>query len=412
MPEHALPESLTSLAGRRLLVLSPVLPRRTSGGEIILYRHLTRLAEAVNVEVTVAVTNGEAVDCGERLEITAPPGFLTQMQQGLERLTRTRLAAWARAVRWTLPARYVVSYHCKALQAYLTTGRPDVILTVAHGEMSWLAMEMATEFRVPLVSFFHDWFPDYLEVPAWARARLEARFRRLYQQSRVAFVVSEGLKQALGAHPDATILYPIPDHPAPVPSPGPPASTQQKPLVLGYLGNLSGSYGSLVRRLWETLKGQADLSLRMWGPPPDWLETLLPAHAADVPYGGYAPPDILRTVDVLLVVASFAQKDAKLMRTNFPSKLVEYCRFGKPVLFWGPEYSSGAQWAKQHKAAWIVTEDTPDAVLAAIRQLVNQPEEWQRLALAAQEAAHRWFNPHQLQAQFVTGLARAIGRQP
>lgn len=410
MPEHILPESAAGLAGCRLLVLSPVLPRLASGGEIIIYRHLARLLETAAVDVWVAVTNGQATELGQPLDLTAPPGLVARLQCGLERLTRTRLATWARAVRWTLPARYAVPHHRKALHAYILTSRPDVILTVAHGEVSWLAMETAAAFDVPLVSIFHDWFPAYLEVPAWARGRLEANFRRLYRHSRVAFVVSESLRQALGPHPDAIVLYPIPDGASVAPSPAPPADVRQRPLVLGYLGNLSGSYGDLVRRLWEALNGQPDLRLRMWGPPPDWLATLPPTCRVDEVYGGYAPLETLHTADVLLVVASFTPREARLMQTNFPSKLIEYCRFGKPVIVWGPAYSSAIRWARQHQAAWAVTENAPEAVIAAVRHLARQPDEWNRLALAAQQAAQTLFEPNRLQAQFVSGLRRAVGR--
>ncbi len=405
MPERLPSESPAGLAGRRLLVLSPVLPRRTSGGEIILYRHLARLAE---VETVVAVAAGQASPLGQTLDITAPPGLRTGIQQGLERLTRTRLAPWARATRWMLPARVTVPCNLKRLREHIRHHRPDVILTVAHGDQAWLAMEMAAEFDVPLVSVFHDWFPAYLTVPAWARARLEANFRRLYQQSRVAFVVSESLKQVLGPHPDAVVLYPIPGDSSIAPLATPSAPVRQKPLVLGYLGNLSGNYGGMMRQLWETVNGQSDLAVRMWGPPPDWPAAVLQTCREDGSYGGYVPLETLHTADVLLVVASFAPEDATLMRTNFPSKLIEYCRFGKPVMIWGPEYSSGVQWARQHMAAHVVTEHAPEAVITAVRRLAQQPAEWQRLALAAQQTAQTLFEPDRLQAQFVSGLMRAI----
>ncbi len=405
MPGRHPSEPLTALAGRRLLVLSPVLPRRTSGGEIILYRHLARLAE---VETVVAVAAGQASPLGQALDITAPPGLRTGIQYGLERLTRTRLAPWARAIRWTLPARIIVPCNLKRLREHIRYRRPDVILTVAHGDQAWLAMEMAAEFDVPLVSVFHDWFPAYLTVPAWARVHLEANFRRLYQQSRVVFVVSESLKQVLGSHSDAVVLYPIPDDSSVRCPPVLPASLGQRALVLGYLGNLSGNYGRVIQQLWQAVKEQPDLTLRMWGPPPDWPANLLHACCEDGSYGGYVPLETLYTADVLLVVASFAPEDAMLMRTNFPSKLIEYCRFGRPVMIWGPEYSSGVQWARQHMAAHVVTEHAPEAVIAAIRRLAQQPDEWQRLALAAQQAAQTLFEPDRLHAQFVSGLMRAI----
>jgi len=406
MPERLPSESPAGLAGRRLLVLSPVTPRQTSGGEIILYRHLARLAEAV--DITVAVAAGQSSQLGRTLDVAAPPGLWALAQHGLERLTRTRFAPWARAARWMLPARVVVPCNLKRLREHIKYHRPDVILTVAHGDQAWLALEMAADCGVPLVSVFHDWFPAYLTVPAWARARLEANFRRLYQQSRVAFVVSESLKQALGPHHDAVVLYPIPGDSSVVPLATPSAPVRQKPLVLGYLGNLSGNYGGMMRQLWETVKGQSDLAVRMWGPLPDWPATLLQACCEDGSYGGYVPLETLHTTDVLLVVASFASEDATLMQTNFPSKLVEYCRFGKPVMIWGPEYSSGVQWARQHRAAHVVTEDAPEAVITAVRRLAQQPDEWQRLARAAQQAARTLFEPDRLQAQFVSGLMRAI----
>jgi hypothetical protein len=92
------------------------------------------------------------------------------------------------------------------------------------------------------------------------------------------------------------------------------------------------------------------------------------------------------------------------MQTSFPSKIPEYCQFGKPIIIWGPDYSSAVHWGRKHQSALVVTSPVAQDLVKAIKELATQPEEQIRLGNKALEMAQGTFNPEKIQQQFVNSL--------
>src|SRR5258708_3770599 len=53
----------------------------------------------------------------------------------------------------------------KLVDDMIDSFRPDVLLTVAHDWWHIGARKAARRFKLPLVSFFQDWWPDFPDVP-------------------------------------------------------------------------------------------------------------------------------------------------------------------------------------------------------------------------------------------------------
>jgi len=90
--------------------------------------------------------------------------------------------------------------------------RPDVIFTIA-GSWDWsalVAQRVARQLQVPLIASFNDWFSygGMLAAPIYHQL-IEKRFRRFYSEANLALCTSEGMREALGPHPNAHILYPL-----------------------------------------------------------------------------------------------------------------------------------------------------------------------------------------------------------
>lgn len=375
----------------KVLLISSVLPRDTIGGEVVLYRHLSMTSE---LSLAIATEDCHGLRCEEIIEIKG--------NQLLKRLARTRISKWSHDVRQC----FDTFHNTKKLKHYIQEKKPDIILTVAHNELFWLAQKMSQEFQIPLVTFFHDWWPDMAYVHSFARKLLATRFKQLYQQSQLAFCVSEEMRQALGEHPNAQIMFPIPER-AEIGKPLVNSEGEGKFTVI-YAGNFSGIYGPMIQALCNSFSAISGLQLKLFGPKPDWQESLIQEVKVKGMYGGFVSrlDQELSKANALLVAMSFNQLDKMRMQTSFPSKLVGYCQFGKPIIIWGPEYCSAICWGRQHQSAVVITSPVAEDLMKAIKELATQPEEQKRLGKKALEMAQGMFNQEKIQQQFVDSLTQ------
>lgn len=375
----------------KILLISSVLPRDTIGGEVVLYRHLTRISE---FSLAIATDDCQDLLAEDIIEI--------HNNRLLTRLTRTRISKWGHDVLQC----FDTFHDTKKLKHYIKDKKPDIILTVAHHELCWLAQKMSKEFKIPLVTFFHDWWPDMAYVHFFARKVITNRFKQLYQHSQLAFCVSEEMRQALGEHSNAQIMFPIPE-PAVIEKPIVNANKNESFTVI-YAGNFSGIYGSMIQDLCKSLWASSGLQLKLYGPKPDWQESILQQVKNTGIYGGFVSKldKELSKANALLVAMSFNHQDKMRMQTSFPSKLVGYCQFCKPIIIWGPEYCSAVRWGRKHQSALVVTSPVAEDLMKAIEELTTQPEEQNRLGKKALEMAQGMFNQEKIQRQFVDSLTQ------
>ena len=376
-----------------ILLISSIVPQKSSAASVVLYRHL------------VEEDSIELICVSDRLhdpltDIEVYPNLI------LNRLKKTRLARLAHSIR-----HLTLTENFSKLQIQLQVEPPNLILTVAHDPLCWLAQHCASKFQIPLITFFHDWLPDIAFVPDIVRPILERKFRRLYAQSQLALCVSEEMKQALGKHPNAHVLYPIPE---------PANHVRQKVdiesvsscLNVVYSGNLSNIYGPMLRSLAHAAYSENNINLKLLGPSPDWPQSEIQWMSDRQIYQGFVSREQLtkelENTGVLLVVMSFEQRDRRRMETSFPSKLVEYCKFGKPIVIWGPEYCSAVQWARKHKTALIVNSPVAQNCVEQLQLLSARPQESARLRQAAYAMSTQLFNPNHIQKQFLTLLTELV----
>lgn len=298
-----------------------------------------------------------------------------------------------------------------AIRRHLASWRPDLIVTVAHGDACFAAGRIAQEADLPLVTFFHDWWPDVPMQPAQIHTLADRRFRLTYQQSRVALCVSDGIRQALGAHPDSEVLFPIP-------APGRTSSLPRSPVgrsptppfKLIYLGNL-GEYGPMLGSTLSAFAEHENLRLEVRGASPRWPRDFRKRMRSQGLWLDFAPRSELDpwidSADAYLVVMAFDPGLHRRMQTSFPSKLPEYAQFGKPLVVWGPADSSAILWGRDGKALCVTTKD-PASLAVAIQRLADDATEQHRLAREARRAAEGEFDPRRLQTQFLQALQRAI----
>lgn len=381
----------------RLLYLSAYPARDASGGSLLMFRHLARLAGKFEIH---RAHFEPPLPHEENYHQLAPRPLF-------HRLARTRFSDLVKGLDQTRGF-----FHSRReLDRLVATVQPDVIATVAEDSLYVAVAAAARRARVPLVSVFHDWAPGWSEVPATWRTRADAAFRNVYRESAFALCVCDELREALGPKPESAVLHPIPDA-APVPAVAPDATFHAL-----YAGAFQRLHAAEVKALCAAfaVSPHADW-LRVIGPQPSW-----PADDARVLhergfYRGFlkgAPfQQALAQAPVHLVTSPFGADYESYARYSFPSKIPEYCRFGRPILLWGPSYAASVRWARRTGAALVVDDPAPDAVLAALEGLHASPALRETFAARARHFAAHDFDPARLHAIFETGLARALRREP
>jgi len=323
-----------------------------SGGSVVLWRHQQLFSGCIT-----------SVDrrLGHR------PAKGATILRLLRRLRLGQLALILQPWLWILDLRL----HPEELQTIKANA--DGIFTVAHG-LVWLqAMAFADATGLPLITVVHDWYPDASGCPRWGLWIWESCFRQLMRSSKLIFAVSEGMAREIGPHPNLQVLPPIPD---PALQRCPPRSPHLGPWSLYYSGLCGGLYQPLLQQLIDAVSADPRFALHVSGSSSDSLR--IPEANTRLRRSGFlegaAWQQAFDEADALLLVLSFEHRHRRHLATHFPSKLVEYVNRGRPIVIWGPAWSSAVLWGAGRDSLLCVSEQAPsNFLLATSRWLGEQP---------------------------------------
>ncbi len=366
----------------RVILISSVRPELTSAGQIILYRHLV---DQPGIELEVYGSE--------------PKRFSPAM---VLRRVLGRVAKWGGVFDIAVNCFWVL-WEGRWMDADLPKSiDPDVrtiVMTVAQGEGYHAAQRFAKRHNLPLVVFFHDWWPDMAAVHRPFQRQLEKRFRELYQQSQLALCVSEGMCSILGEHPNAHVLYPIPSQVTRLPV----LAKSTNTLKVLCFGNLH-EYGPMVAEALQEAKGHNRIRMEARGANPNWPDSFRSEMAQEGMWHDFSSRVVLEawidSADAFLVPMVFDPSMRRRMETSFPSKMVEMAQYGRPLVIWGPEYCSAIKWARAGNRALCVTDPDPKALLRELEKLDGTPDECRRLSECSRKAATGDFSPAVIQDEF------------
>ncbi len=373
----------------KIAIISSIIPRHTRGGELVLHQ----LFQAMPGDIQVHVFSEAPAD--EFLSTIIKRRFWSRLLHKLKIPEGVRL--------------YFESlcnpFNTELLANELSESEPDVILTVAHGQLCYLGMAFAAKHKKPLVTIFHDWWPDLIEAPSFVKRRFDARFRELGQESTIRLPVCEGMSDWLvGGHKGA-VFPPL----APSSSPRKIAAKSTNAIpVLRYLGNIS-EYGPIIQSLLIATDGDQRIAFEVRGSNPTWSDELTARMTKAGKYGGKLRWDEvdrwLLGADVLLTAMSFDPQQRRQVETSFPSKLAHYSSLGMPLIVWGPDYCSAIRWAKGITGCLLVTEPDPEAVIEKIASLKHGDLE--RLSANSSEIFAQYFGTEVITEQFFNSLRQS-----
>ena len=369
----------------RVALISSIIPADTTGGELILYRHLVK--EKL-FDLTI-------VDGSPKARANA-----SSTNRILARLQKSRLAPFIEDC-WAFRRGHWLDAKCKKLcnQSF------DCVLTVAHGDAFCAAQRFAKSQNLPLVSIYHDWWPDIPQLHAAGRRALERQFFELARDSRCNLCVCEGMKEALGQPAKSTILYPIPDS---APFAGLSLNrAKSSPFRIGYMGNLF-DYGPMLQALVQESWNHPEVKIEVRGTNPEWPAEFRKQAKERGNWLSYAPRHELKNwleqLDAFLVTMSFDPKLRRRMETSFPSKLTEFAKYGKPIIIWGPAYCSVVKWARCHKAGLVIESESAIDSSKAILPLASSFSLNQEFSEKAKTLSEDTFCFYKLQTDFLKSI--------
>jgi len=386
----------------RIFYLAWTPPTENGGACLAMRRHLI---DHDDFELFVASSGS--------FEHPSIPSLQVKRHPALVRLSNTRFSRWVRQFEMAVESTHIPAEVLTAARRF----KPGAVFTVADNTLSWTAYHLARKLDVPLITNFQDWWPRgqftlALEKPfTLVAAMLKRRFHRLYQGSKIAFCTSAGMRERLGEHDCAPVLYPCS---APrdldfVPDFIPPSGNY--PFKLIYAGTLVKDYGRSVLRLAKTLAGLPWVKFEVYGPHPDWPEADLARMKSQGIYQGLLPymelKKKLQAADAFLVVMSFGGELELMMQTSFTTKFLDYVQFAKPVIVWGPEYCQPVLVARETGAGLAVEKDDVKTVMKTLESL-RHPDRWRRLAQGAWSAANGIFSHEGIHQVFRDSILEVV----
>ena len=375
----------------RVLLLSSIIPANTYGGPLVLHRHLREQNDLEVLEI------GDKDVVGQRASL---------LDRAVTRLTRTRFRQVALHLKHlrgeSLPSE---------VESRINRFDPQVVLTVAHGRLFWLALKFARRRRLPLVSIFHDWWPHLAKnhlggISDYTAKLVERRFRTLYRLSDCVLPVCPGMQESLGQHSNCTVVPPIP------PKIDPTAEVEagfgcKSNRRIVYSGNMTSGYGSALRCLLAA-SGSLRSSFQFVGGASDWPDSVasVARNEGILSHGMIPESDLKLALSnslALLVTLPFEIDPEIYQRTSFPSKLMSYLQYGRPIVFWGPNYSSIIRWAKENGAKAVFDNKDPAELIHFLEKLKVTPERENELC----QESHRLralFCPQLIQQIFINAI--------
>lgn len=377
----------------KVLLISNIIPNNTGGGNLLLRRHLQACTEW-NILV---VSDGPCKDFPtEQLRHTLLSRILKRLSNScFQRLAKSLLEI-------TLP------FDPREVAEICNKFEPDVILTVAHGSFQRLASIEAHRSGIPLVTIFHDWWPDLAGTYHFLVPYLDKRFKNLHTNSKYSLCVCEGMRNELGMDDNAILVHPVPDAPKPsISKDSLTHSTDDKRKVY-YMGNL-GDYGDMIHKAMSVAFTYPMLRFEAAGTKPQWSNKFISWAKKEGMWHGYLTGNALdewvSQADFLLVAMRFDKPSKRFMMTSFPSKISHYLHLRKPIVIWGPEYCSAVTWARQYDCALVVTDPSPEALMESISAITDA----QRAEIIAmsQSARRQCFDIHTIQQKFTDAIEMA-----
>ncbi|MFM6173234.1 MAG: glycosyltransferase [Sphaerospermopsis kisseleviana] len=386
----------------RLLYWADLPVSATRAGPMLMHR----LLKAWPADKLMVVTPGAKTTCdlpGVK-KVQPPPARL-------RRLFNSRFAGpWTTVVgaRMILGAAALRGAPPRWLAADLEKFSPQAVLTVGVSA-TWVSADaLARRLGIPLHLIIHD---DHHYADFWCRPLKpfgEKLFGQTYRRAASRLCVSRPMEREyerrFGVAGD--VLLPSRDAQAVVfDKPRAIASGVAKPAKIFYAGSITRQGFREVDAIAGALRKKGHRLILYSGTKPSdgftpqHMERREPVPAAEL------VQRLHEEADLLLLYTDFSSAMRGIVKTLFPSKLVDYTAAAVPIMVVAPDYACIVDYLQgRPKTADLVTDNNPEFVASAIEQLLAQPEKRKMLAEGAVEVGWQDFEHAKVFGQFARAM--------
>jgi glycosyltransferase involved in cell wall biosynthesis len=375
---QVLPEQEQASANAvRLLYICDFPPSHAAGGSIL----LGRLLESHPADSLLVLTGSHASNVSTTEGRLACPQFTFATSRGWGRwgLGRIRVALdWLRLPLLTLVAIRLIRRHSS-----------QVVMTLLHGRFYFAACAAARITGTPYVVFVHDYYLDSKES-AFARLIRFGTGVAARHADRV-YAVSAGMQQKLKKEFGVDSELQLPGTKSAVIASSEVVSARNEQVRILYAGAITNAvedsldmlirivaddglkeFGldSAILQVFSVIKPE-QLRRRNWDHPNVQVSSWIPQGQI---------PETLSRADILFLPFSFREDERGTTETAFPSKTADYLASGRPILVFGPKYSTLVRYARQEGFAEIVDEFDAAALRTGIQNIALSQSRQQALA--------------------------------
>jgi hypothetical protein len=326
-----------------------------TGGSIVLYRHLKRFEqegyEVIFINCSpVNKGNSNFRQINLEKKFWHPP--LRKVTPMLTRI-RTRLQA-------------------KSLIQTFNFTKGDILIGLLEDYVSYLIYFLAKQVNIPYYLFFHDdnIFNRYFEENILTRRKIS----KIIENCRYFFVVSEPMKEIISLHggQNVSVIYPIPD--------GAFIANRKRIKSEKFTFAVSGMllpyfFEKTVAKINEAIE-ETDTNLILIGSfNRDYKNSLQHASKISIYERFVKLYDLFKFLveetDVIIVFYSSDTDEEIRSRYSFPSRFVEFCHLGIPILIIAPESAAISKWAIKNSWLSYVNNETKTDLVDIINKLKN-----------------------------------------
>lgn len=290
----------------------------------------------------------------------------------------------------------LVFVFASALQAKIMN-RADALITIVQGRYYLAAALVAWFTGMPHVTIVHDNFlSDSIGPSGLIRSLKRYLTRQTLKRADHIYAVSPEMQRLVRAECGRDPEIQLPSSTAPLrQSGGSMGDTRgEGKFIVLFAGLIGYTVKDCLDLLVELIKsgdlergGISGVQLHLCTAMSEKdLQTFGWDHADVICKGWMTHSDLtaaLAEADVLFLPYSFLEGSRAAVETAFPSKTADYLAAGKPLLVFGPRYSSLLRYASEYGFAEIVDEFSLTALAQGIRNIAGSPDYREGLAAKA-----------------------------
>jgi len=300
---------------------------------------------------------------------------------------------------------------CVTVAATMTILRRQVavVVTVFHDRYFLAAAAAGWLTRKPYVVVVHDDFVSREESATWFSRRIVKPLSGMVlRHAAHVYAISPGMRRLLQVEfgAESEVQWPATErHPRRAQF----AAAAGKETIILFAGAITYAVEDSLRVLIEIITSgrlQRDgisVKLHLYSRLSDDQRGAFGSHP-DVVVKNWVMqsemPGVLAGADILFLPYSFLESSRHAVETGFPSKTADYLAAGKPVLVFGPPYSTVVHYALEEGFAEVVTECSADALTRAIERVLLAPGHGAALRAKALEVFFRNHDIDRQRAQF------------